>query len=290
MASFLPLCRQSPNDYLLSPIPSTFNAEDFEKFYKKNMKSEKKKNKKKESKLVKVTGLSQQDENEAIALLRLKLKSKNLGRSFWRDGGLVIVCSPQVAQQLRQMSGKVMLGGNNLIIDWAQKTSSNSQGKQVGTAAIEKLQMLVKARFNAEKKFLDLSNMIADPILKDTGLDFTDSKKLGPVLCKIMAESCPGLKTLSLQNNMLETTIFFSDLSERVPDLENISLMNNKLSNYKNLEFLKGHQFSGLRELLLRGNPLLDNIIDTGNTSGEINFKRFVFGLIIVGSNPCSPL
>ena len=237
------------------------------------MKSEKKaKNKKKEFKLIKVTGLTQRDENEAVALLRLKLKSKNLGRTFWKDGALIINCIPQVASQLRAMNGKVVLAGKNLEIDWAGK--NNIPQKQVGSAAIEKLQLLVRSRYDPQKQFLDLSNLISDPILKDTGLDFNDSKKLGPVICKIMAETCPGLKTLNLQNNMLDTTIFFGDLSERVPDLENISLMNNKLTNYKVLEFLKGHQFTNLRELLLRGNPLLDNIIESGNTSGEINFKR----------------
>lgn len=78
------------------------------------------------------------------------------------------------------------------------------------------------------------------------------------MLCKIIQEQCPGIETLSLQNNKLRSVSWFSTLALRLPNLRNLSLSNNLIPNYKSLENIKGAKFLKLRELVLTGNPVYD--------------------------------
>ncbi|CAM6054816.1 unnamed protein product [Sphagnum tenellum] len=64
------------------------------------------------------------------------------------------------------------------------------------TGVIAVLRQLIQSRYQPEQKFLDLGNMMSDPMLNSSGQrvqGFTPESKLGGVICKMIGELCPDV-------------------------------------------------------------------------------------------------
>jgi hypothetical protein len=148
--------------------------------------------------------LVKDDEKEALALLRLKLNSKiHFGRTSWRDGGLYVSVEPKYASNLKALSGKVTLGGNQLLVDFAHE---KGPGKVIATDRIEKLNQMVRSRYDQQTMFLNLDGIVRDPLFKETGIDgFTQStaknSSLGRALCRIIQQNCPNVNHIDPGEN-----------------------------------------------------------------------------------------
>lgn len=106
-------------------------------------------------------------------------------------------------------------------------------------------------------------------------------KQLGPVLFKIAGELQPPCRTISLANNNLTNTSNLSTLNHYVRSLNALSLENNKLRNVRDFDGLstkatKG-SLSSITELVLRGNPLIDDAVRDGRLDSVRNevLRRF---------------
>lgn len=202
------------------------------------------------------------------------------------EGALMVLTLQSWPQALtvRKLSGIRFAGGKLLI-----QLPNDGQGGQGGgggpastanpnapkMSAIEVLTQLLGTRYDAMNKFLNLEAMDMDPIVRNSGLDGIskdqESSKMGPVICKLIAEKCPDVQTISLARNRLRTTFPFATLWERLPNLVNLSLQDNMLSSYRELEPINGKEFKFLRELVLVGNPLQQQ--QCSKPGGELRYR-----------------
>ncbi|KAI8903499.1 hypothetical protein EDD86DRAFT_173650, partial [Gorgonomyces haynaldii] len=133
---------------------------------------------------------------------------------------------------------------------------------------------LLKSRYNHETKFLNLQSIRTEPSYPKDFIGFrahSKHSKFGPVLCKAIQELCPGVETISFEDNELVHLGHLSTLSQRVPNLVNLSLKNNKIHTLNDLQPINGKEFTHLRELLLVGNPLREKEI--GKTGSDLTYK-----------------
>jgi nuclear RNA export factor len=187
--------------------------------------------------------------------------------------------SPKEAAAIRKQSGMMVNGKKVTCIDEVTieffKPQSNPIQEQTSDL-ITKLTTLITSRYDTSSKFLNLTRLIEDPLFLSTNLKgFSHStlgKKFGVALCKLIADQCPDIKTLSLENNRITNTMFFSTLSKRIPDLENISFKDNFIKNLDDLLPFHGKEFKNLRELILEGNPIRER--ELSKPGGLINFRR----------------
>ncbi|KAI8824382.1 uncharacterized protein EV422DRAFT_519926 [Fimicolochytrium jonesii] len=125
--------------------------------------------------------------------------------------------------------------------------------------AIEAFRTILRNRYQPEQKYLDLSNMMQDPLLANERIrGFEPESKMGGVICKMIGECCPDVETLSLASNRLTTLSHFSILPTYAPNLTALSFQDNQLRSLRDIEPLRGSEFRQLRELLLSGNPIRD--------------------------------
>ncbi|ORX48971.1 NTF2-like protein [Piromyces finnis] len=115
-------------------------------------------------------------------------------------------------------------------------------------------------RYNPENQYLNLENINNDPALGDKrGLvDLNKSEKLGQVICKLIKENFPDVKTISFANNNLRNLRALSKLHQWLPDVMNLSFQNNQLATLRDIEPINGDKFTGLRELVISENPVKD--------------------------------
>jgi nuclear RNA export factor len=86
----------------------------------------------------------------------------------------------------------------------------------------------------------------------------------------ILSCSCElKVETVSLANNKLTSAHSLVHIGRYLPKLANLSLQNNQLSRMRDLDFLSGPRqgpvkLPNLRELVLLGNPLRDDLAKAG--------------------------
>jgi nuclear RNA export factor len=80
---------------------------------------------------------------------------------------------------------------------------------------------------------------------------------------------------LSLANNNIGSGQLLSTLAHYLPKLANLSLQNNNLKVWRDVDFISGRKgkLEHLRELILLGNPLREQEIQSGR--GD-KYKRYV--------------
>ncbi|KAI9098686.1 hypothetical protein DFS34DRAFT_618521 [Phlyctochytrium arcticum] len=169
------------------------------------------------------------------------------------------------AQTLVKLSGINFLKFKILIVQGGgaggQSSSSRvnfqDSGSRPRTSVIEAFRALIQARYNPQMIFLDMENIISDPILHSAGIrSFEPESKMGGVICKMIGELCPDVQTISFASNRISSLSHFASLSQWVPKVTALSFQNNSLRSFRDLEPIKGSEFHSLRELLLAGNPL----------------------------------
>jgi nuclear RNA export factor len=174
---------------------------------------------------------------------------------------------------VKRQSGLVV-NGKKITIEFYKPNSAELQEQK--SDIIAKLTTLVISRYDANSNFLNLERMVEDPVFLSTtlkGFSHTPlGQKFGVALCKLISDNCPEIKTLSLANNKITDTNFFSTLSNRIPNLENISFKDNFIKTFDDLKPFNGERFKNLRELILDGNPIRDK--ELSKAGGLINFRR----------------
>lgn len=161
--------------------------------------------------------------------------------------------------------------------DHAPSSSFNTQG------TIGVLRRFLASRWNGSANFLNLDNMQADEILKESKVIPPGTpgahKDIGAVMWKLASELYPGLTTLSLGNNDLKTLAPLSQLPQHLPNIQNLSLEGNDLKWTKDLSTFaknKNGSLKNLRELMLTGNPMQQNAVSAMNEEGVYGARRLL--------------
>lgn len=126
------------------------------------------------------------------------------------------------------------------------------------------LEQVLVGRYNSETKFLDLSKLGEDELLKRNGffeLSSTTSKMF-PALMQVAEKKFATAQqkrdtvhSVSLAYNSLKDIRAVSTLSVTFPDLKNLSLEGNMIEEWKPLDSWK-NRFKNLEQLVLTGNPI----------------------------------
>jgi nuclear RNA export factor len=149
----------------------------------------------------------------------------------------------------------------------------NQSSSSPTISCIDALSHIVQSRYNPELHFLNLESLDSDTHWKMANLESLNAShsKIGPVLCKMIAEKCPNVESISFANNRLKNLSSLSTLPERLPYLINLSFQNNSLLSLRDIDMMKGSLFQQLRELILLGNPLHDH--STRRPGAEIKYR-----------------
>ncbi|KAJ3022417.1 nuclear mRNA export, poly(A)+RNA binding protein [Thoreauomyces humboldtii] len=143
-----------------------------------------------------------------------------------------------------------------------RKAAARNRSVAQVSASISIFRTLIEGRWNPTQKYLDLSNIISDPILKTArpgGIGFDTDSKIGGVICKMISELCPNVETINLSSNRLTTLQHFSDFRNFLPNVTALSFQDNDIKSLSDVEPLNGPDLEQLRELVLTGNPLQIN-------------------------------
>lgn len=152
---------------------------------------------------------------------------------------------------------------NNAATDSVMAQATPQGQDTVNTKVI--LQTVLNNRTDLVSKFLDLSNLGNDPLLKQNGffdLGSTTSKMF-PALMMMADMKYPSvtekkaIESITLANNNLHTVHTVTSLAQTFPHLKNLTLENNKIATMKALEPWK-HKFRYLEQLVLTGNPITE--------------------------------
>lgn len=144
---------------------------------------------------------------------------------------------------------------------------------------LDVLRGLVQKRYNAEARFLNLEDIEHDEILVKCTVSRSTGSKAAiqemAVIMKLASKLEPTPTTISLANNNFRNGLYLQTIHRYLPKLANLSLANNALRDFNQLEFIssKKGKLIHLRELVLTGNPLRENLVKANNLS---KYKREV--------------
>ncbi|KAJ3339582.1 nuclear mRNA export, poly(A)+RNA binding protein [Gonapodya sp. JEL0774] len=225
---------------------------------------------------VAVTGWSPSPEatrQQLIAFIRSRCtRNLNIAQVRTTDGGTTVVLTVAnwaEASALQRMSGSAFKG-NKLSFDLVEsekpahglpsKQPRGSTGAGAPSSApnldrIGVLRTYLKFQYSEQMQLLDLSGMATHPALREVLLNDLNNEKVGGVVCKMIGEEFPGIQSLALNSNRLNSLDPFRTLFQYTTRLVNLSLENNHLNSLGALEAIKN---APLRELRLRGNPVYD--------------------------------
>jgi nuclear RNA export factor len=127
----------------------------------------------------------------------------------------------------------------------------------------KKLTDILSRRYNAEQKFLDLSNLVLEPELKELGVtDMAKHQNIFSVLMVICDETfrtpkdkVEAVVSISIANNNLSRVGPAREVSNTFPGLKNLDLSNNQISSIGDLLPFR-HKFKHLEHIILTGNPI----------------------------------
>ena len=142
-----------------------------------------------------------------------------------------------------------------------QKESSEAQQMRTTFTSI------IHRRYNAGERFLDFSNLGADPEVQASGLVNMTPGKVWRALfsiCENEVFETPAKRrdmviSVSLASNAISSVQDIMTLSVTFPAIHNLDLSNNNLSDPQNdMRFWRNH-FKSLEHLIISGNPLDTN-------------------------------
>ncbi|KAF9026032.1 NTF2-like protein [Hymenopellis radicata] len=152
-------------------------------------------------------------------------------------------------------------------IERRRRALNNTGGPILSTPRVKGPQLdqwkeLVESRYDRQNQFLNLSNMIEDPIVKKYNLKPPGrggTAKEAAVIFKLAKGLTPPVTKLDLSNNHLAAE-HLTLLAHYLTSLDALSLKDNDIRSFKELEHVTGRagkeRFSNLQELMLGGNPL----------------------------------
>ncbi|KAJ3034444.1 nuclear mRNA export, poly(A)+RNA binding protein [Rhizophlyctis rosea] len=219
-----------------------------------------------------------------MAFLNRKASQPIQASNFQSLGNDFVMITCQHAGQisaLLKLSG-IRYAGNKLIITAASGSGPSSRpnsGPQqmVPGGIIPMLSTLISSRYDPNMKFLNLENVINDPVVTQSGVRLFEEggrQQTGPVICKLISELCPGVETITFASNSMRSLSHLSTLPQRLPGLVNLSLASNQLQTFRDIEPLNGRELSNLKELVLVGNPFRERALS--KSGGDIKYKSDV--------------
>lgn len=231
---------------------------------------------------VEITGWNGATATECIGFISRKCKvtvtnytvNNNVMRGF--------VNSQKDADNLIQWSGVRFAGAPlkmHIVKNAFASNGAPGQAPAGDDGAIETLNMFLKLRYNPQIKLLNLSSVQQDPTLISKGFfgSLSTSSKFFPALMKIAGNLKLDVTSADLSGNNLSDLTSISALAQTFPTLQNLLLQNNNFSRIKAFETWR-KKLNFLRELILVGNPLLNNQAEALNIKLELmkNFPRLV--------------
>ncbi|KAF5392214.1 hypothetical protein D9757_001432 [Collybiopsis confluens] len=183
-------------------------------------------------------------------------------------------------------------------VSGAESSSSSSSLIPVRTTArttpkgVEAWRKLVQKRWTPDAALLDLSSLIDDELVKKFNLTppgHGGNARDAAVLFKLAKELTPPVQSLNLSNNQLNGH-HLSLLGHYLPGLVNLSLQDNNIRTYRDLDCISGSskkdKLVGLKELLLAGNPLREELIakNAEQFKNEV-FRRFTSLITLDGQS-----
>ncbi|KAI0463084.1 hypothetical protein LJB42_003100 [Komagataella kurtzmanii] len=174
----------------------------------------------------------------------------------------------------------VKFAGQSLKITANTSTNGNGNAGSPDTArTIQLLKQFLLSRYNAEIRFLDLTNMVNDPTLVSQGLfsSASTSSKMFPALMKLAFQENLQVDTISMANNNInDSNTYLSILGSTFPRVKNLSLQDNNIQKVRFFENCR-HKFTRLRELVIMNNPLTTQSMDRNYRSEVIrHFPRLI--------------
>ncbi|KAG0133151.1 hypothetical protein HOY82DRAFT_268667 [Tuber indicum] len=225
---------------------------------------------------VRITGWkdSKGSAEEAIAFLERKSRVKL--RKTLKQGDTIVaqVPFPKIHSILEWndaqfASSKLRLAAPSLgrldVTERSEAVISRANPANKDTAGtILALEGVLANRYNPESKFLDLSRLGEDALLKANGffqLSSTTSKMF-PALMQVAEKKFTTAQqkrdtvhSVSLAYNNLKDVRTVTSLSVTFPDLKNLSLEGNSIQDWMSLDSWR-HRFKNLEQLVLSGNPI----------------------------------
>ncbi|RPB00823.1 hypothetical protein L873DRAFT_1765207 [Choiromyces venosus 120613-1] len=225
---------------------------------------------------VRITGWKESKGSAEEAIAFLERKSRIKLRKTLRQGDTIIaqVAFPKIHSILEWndaqfASSKLKLAAPSLgRLDVTERSEAViSRANPANKATVDTIQTLegvLANRYNPESKFLDLSRLGEDVLLKANGffqLNSTTSKMF-PALMQVAEKKFTTAQqkrdtvhSVSLGYNNLKDVRAVSSLSVTFPDLKNLSLEGNSVGDWKALDNWR-HRFKNLEQLVLLGNPI----------------------------------
>lgn len=174
------------------------------------------------------------------------LSESNLTRD--KKKAFFLLMDKQEAMSLQKLSG-IRMKREKLILKY--HTNKLSMAGLSNSEQTKLVRDLVASRYNAEKKFLNISACNSS----GTYIDFNNPGVV-KALFREMQTQCPQVQSLNLASNRLRSLSAFRDISKYLHHLENLSFENNQISDLKQLSNLKDLK---LREIVFKGNPVCSN-------------------------------
>ncbi|KAK6204964.1 nuclear mRNA export, poly(A)+RNA binding protein [Scheffersomyces amazonensis] len=213
---------------------------------------------------IEIMGWNGASSEECINFISRKCKIVVMNHSVDSNTGILkgYVKTQDQANELLNWSG-VKFAGQSLKFTKGTNSFSNKMSQSSGNSSntIEVITQFIKSRYQPDIKLLNLSSVKHDPQLTSQGFfnSISTSSKFFPALMKIAGEIKLDVVSVDLSGNELTDLSSISTLAVTFPLLQNLSLQNNNLSRIKVFETWK-RKLNFLRELLLRGNPLMNNV------------------------------
>ncbi|KAK7103111.1 nuclear RNA export factor 1-like [Littorina saxatilis] len=162
-----------------------------------------------------------------------------------------------VANLMRGVSRRITLPGSNfkLIIN---VNMSSPPFPVMNEENLDKLKVVMSARYDPSIKTLDLTSLYEDRALQQEGLYLPLNRPvIATCVAKIIQQNIPELVGLNLSSNRMLSLSSVQEMVQRAPNVVSLDLSKNQLRAVEELDKLKGWQ---LTELVLDKNPLCDRI------------------------------
>ncbi|KAJ3345725.1 nuclear mRNA export, poly(A)+RNA binding protein, partial [Kappamyces sp. JEL0680] len=223
---------------------------------------------KKETTVVEISNLTNRNEQELLQFLASKASFTPV-KTLWVDSCFMVTCkTTKEAWALKQLDGSTFNGAK--IATRYVYGPTKEDRPETRAKLLVVLDQLIKHRYDAPNRFLNLERMVEEPSFQSTGSKgFSDSplsSKFGPVLCKMIGTICPEVQTISFASNHISNLEFFSQLASYIPNLINVSFKDNTIASYDQLKGFHGAEYTQLRELILEGNPLRTREVEKHST------------------------
>lgn len=156
--------------------------------------------------------------------------------------------------------------------------NNQQQSRDAPDEAQQALIQVIRNRYNAAQKFLNLSELATDPAIQQAGLDQMPAEKVFKALFAVLEQHvfetrekrAEMIETVSFAKNNLTTVKDIIGASSTFYKIKNLDLSENKFDKINALTWWKS-RFPDLEQIMLAGNP-----VDGPQTRAEVQrwFKK----------------